>query len=137
MQYPGVFAGLIQEPSDAWLFAQINGGNCVSLALNKGYGWAGDVNLQFIFEKLFSVEFGCGYPEHRKVSQQNSRARLERLSGVVHLPFDKILEAVDREILDTVLRFPGVRGTLDIPNIAAPAVRTVLSDRCGELNLSI
>ena len=37
MQYPNVFCGLITNPLDAWLFSQINGGNCVSLALNKGY----------------------------------------------------------------------------------------------------
>ncbi len=48
MQYPGVFAGLVLDSLDAWLFTQINGGNCLSLALNKGYGWAGDVNLKFI-----------------------------------------------------------------------------------------
>jgi len=48
MQYPGVFCGHILNPLDAWLFVQINGGNCISLALNQGYGWAGDVNLKFI-----------------------------------------------------------------------------------------
>ena len=55
MQYPGVFCGLITEPLDAWLFSQINGGNCVSLALNKGFGWAADINLKYIFEKLFFI----------------------------------------------------------------------------------
>ena len=48
MQYPGVFCGHILNALDAWLFTQINGGNCISLALNQGYGWAGDVNLGFI-----------------------------------------------------------------------------------------
>ena len=36
MQYPGVFCGHILTPLDAWLFIQINGGNCISLALNQG-----------------------------------------------------------------------------------------------------
>ena len=40
MQYPGVFCGHILTPLDAWLFAQINDGNCMSLMLNQGYGWA-------------------------------------------------------------------------------------------------
>ena len=53
MQYPNVFCGLILDSLDAWLFSQINGGNCISLALNKGFGWAGDINLKYIFEKLF------------------------------------------------------------------------------------
>ena len=56
MQYPGVFCGHIMTPLDAWLFRQINGGNCISLALNQGYGWAADVNLKFIFDRFFSVE---------------------------------------------------------------------------------
>ena len=30
MQYPGVFCGHILNPLDAWLFAQINDGNCMS-----------------------------------------------------------------------------------------------------------
>ncbi len=46
MQYPGVFCGHLLTPLDAFLFARINAGNCVSLALNQGYGWAGDVNLR-------------------------------------------------------------------------------------------
>lgn len=108
LQYPGIACGLIQDPTDAWLFAQINGGNCISLALNKGYGWAGDVNLKFIFEKLFSVEFGCGYPEHRKEIQKKARQTLADISRKVHLPFETIVEALDAEVLKKALTFPGV-----------------------------
>jgi ribose 5-phosphate isomerase RpiB len=92
MQYPGVFCGLIADPLDAWLFAQINGGNCISLALNKGYGWAGDMNLKFIFEKLFSVEWGKGYPPHREVSQRKSRKKLQLISEKTHKDFDSIIK---------------------------------------------
>ena len=69
VQYPGVFCGLISSPLDAWLFTQINGGNCISLQLNQGYGWAADENLRFIFDRIFSVERGSGYPENRRESQ--------------------------------------------------------------------
>lgn len=109
LQYPGISCGLIQDPTDAWLFAQINGGNCISLALNKGYGWAGDVNLKFIFEKLFSVEFGSGYPEHRKEIQKKARQTLFDLSRKTHLPFASIIEIIDGEVLKKALTFPGVR----------------------------
>ena len=84
MQYPGVTCGHIITPLDAWLFAQINGGNCVSLMLNQSYGWAGDINLKFIFEKLFSVQSGLGYPEHRKEAQQASRLLLHDLNVITH-----------------------------------------------------
>lgn len=108
MQYPGVFCGLIIDPLDGWLFTQINGGNCISLPLNKGYGWAGDVNLEFIFEKLFACEIGAGYPEHRKDSQRASREILRNLSLNVHKTMDEILKNVPREILDTLAAHEGL-----------------------------
>lgn len=102
MQYPGVFCGLISDPLDAWLFSQINGGNCISLPLNKGYGWAGEINLKYIFEKLFTGEMGAGYPEHRKESQLESRNRLKQVSAASHLKMEDILVLLDENIIKTV-----------------------------------
>ncbi len=103
MQYPNVLCGLIQNPLDAFLFSQINAGNCVSLALNKGYGWAGDLNLRYIFEKLFAAPPGGGYPPHRSESQAQSRERLRHISEATHKPFEYIVRALDKEIVYTVL----------------------------------
>jgi len=102
MQYPGVFCGLINDPLDAWLFSQINGGNCISLPLNKGYGWAGDINLKYIFEKLIVDEMGAGYPEHRKESQQQSRDKLKQISAASHLMMEDSLALLDETIVKTV-----------------------------------
>jgi len=102
MQYPGVFCGLITDPLDAWLFSQINGGNCISLPLNKGYGWAGDINLKYIFEKLFADQMGAGYPEQRKESQQESRIKLEQISQISHRPLENIVAALDKKTVDAV-----------------------------------
>ena len=102
MQYPKVFCGLINDPLDAWLFSQINGGNCVSLALNKGFGWAADINLKYIFEKLFCDEAGRGYPPHRSESQRESRKLLSEINRVTHADFDAILENIDNNTLETV-----------------------------------
>lgn len=99
MQYPGVFAGLLQDPLDAWLFGQINAGNCVSLALNKGYGWAGNINLRHLFEKLFADEHGQGYPPERAQSQSQSRQALKGLSALTHRPWEEILQGMAPEIL--------------------------------------
>lgn len=129
MQYPGVFCGHILSPLDAWLFTQINGGNCISLALNQGYGWAGDVNLKFTFEKLFSVESGSGYPEHRKTSQQQSRRTLINISQKTHLPFELIVEKMDSNIIEKVLRFPAVWDLLDVENIENDRLRDILIKR--------
>lgn len=105
MQYPGVFCGLIETPLDAFLFGQINGGNCVSLALNKGFGWAGDINLDYLFEKLFSEGYGQGYPEARRASQQESRARLKAVSALAHRPMKEILAGLDKSILSAVFGY--------------------------------
>lgn len=102
MQFPGVTCGLISDPLDAWLFSQINGGNCISLPLNKGYGWAADINLKYVFEKLFADPSGQGYPLHRAESQAASRAILGRLSGLAHHTMEEILEGSDRDILQTI-----------------------------------
>ncbi len=98
-QFPGVFCGHIVTPLDAWLFVQINNGNAVSLELNKGYGWAGDKNLDFIFDALFSVQGGSGYPEHRREVQKEARAGLCAVSTATHLPFEKLIPLLDKELL--------------------------------------
>ena len=103
MQYPNVFCGLIQEPLDAFLFSQINAGNCISLALNKGYGWAGDLNLAYLFEKLFANNPGCGYPPERSESQRESRLKLQKITKATHKPFEEVLIALDWEIIRTAL----------------------------------
>ncbi len=56
------------EPVRCLALSQINGGNCVSLPLNKGYGWAGQHKSEYIFEKLFGPA-GAGYPKERAKSQ--------------------------------------------------------------------
>lgn len=127
MQYPNVFCGLIASPLDAWLFTRINGGNCISLPLNLGYGWAGDVNLRFIFDEIFSVEPGCGYPERRKKSQKNSRLALKRISGETHISFVKIVEVLDETMLKQSLSYPGIKELLDMDSMADHDMKKALS----------
>jgi len=131
MQYPGVFCGLIQNPLDAWLFGQINGGNCVSLALNFGYGWAGDINLKFIFDRLFSLEaFGLGYPPHRERSQQQSRRTLEGVSAATHKGFAQIIADLEDYAVRPVLEYPGVCELIDVDSIEDAALKQALMNRC-------
>ena len=129
MQYPGVFCGHILTSLDAWLFAQINGGKCISLALNQGYGWAGDVNLRFIFDQLFSVEFGSGYPPHRKEPQQRSRLILENISKLVHLPFAEIITALPQEVIQPVLDYPGMQQLVNVDTLDDSAIKEALLQR--------
>jgi len=105
LQYPGVSCGHILSPLDAWLFARINAGNCVSLALNQGYGWAGDVNLKMIFDELFTTETGKGYPDHRAEPQRISRQILSNISLATHKSFVEILNAMPVDVVKPALQF--------------------------------
>ena len=113
MQYPGVFCGHLLTPLDAFLFARINAGNCVSLALNQGYGWAGEVNLRLIFDALFTAETGIGYPPQRAEPQRQARALLKQVSGATHRPMAEILPALPEDVLRPALTFPAFRPLLE------------------------
>lgn len=109
LQYPGTTCGLLADPTDAFLYSQINAGNSVSLPLNKGYGGVGgDINMKYIFEKLFWGEYGAGYPESRKELQKNLRKKLEILSIDTHKTMEEILDMIDEDTLRHALDFPGI-----------------------------
>lgn len=129
MQYPGVFCGHIVNSLDAWLFTQINGGNCISLMLNQGYGWAADINLQFIFDRIFSVESGAGYPPHRRESQRESRETLAAISRAAHRPLAEIIVALPDDVIDPVLGYPGVAELIAVDSIEDEALKAAFLAR--------
>ncbi|MEJ5362513.1 MAG: RpiB/LacA/LacB family sugar-phosphate isomerase [Spirochaetota bacterium] len=129
MQYPKVVCGHIMTPLDAWLFTQINGGNCISLMLNQGYGWASEQNLKFIFDALFSVESGCGYPEHRKESQKQSRQLLELISCMTHKSMAHIVQVLPKEVVNPVLQYPHFLNILDVETLEDEALKGALKSR--------
>lgn len=134
MQYPGVCCGLIQNPLDAWLFGKINAGNCISLALNYGYGWAGDLNLKFIFDTLFSLKkFGEGYPPHRRESQKESRKVLKEISGTVHRNFAEIIYSLDDSVIQPVLTYPGVLELVKVDSIPDSELRRAFKERIEDM----
>ncbi len=96
---PGVQCGLVYEPLDAYLFTQVNNGNCVSLAFAKGYGWGGELNLEYMFEKLFAQEWGNGYPEAAAESEKRNAKILTQLKEVSHTSVEYIIENADRELV--------------------------------------
>jgi ribose 5-phosphate isomerase RpiB len=129
MQYPGVTCGHIITPLDAWLFMQINAGNCVSLMLNQGYGWAGEVNLRFIFEKLFCVEPGAGYPGHRKEPQRESRLVLKDVNAITHHGMLAIIERLPAEVIQPVVHYPGFLGVLESHGRADAGILSAMQKR--------
>lgn len=117
MQYPNVLCGHILTAIDAWLFIQINAGNCVSLALNQGYGWAADINIRFIFDRIFSVQRGSGYPSYRKEPQAEYRKILDEVSKYTHRDFAEIIEKIPDNIIKPAINYPGMKEIIDIDNI--------------------
>jgi ribose 5-phosphate isomerase RpiB len=102
--HPGVTCGYCLEPSDAFLYNQINNGNALSLAFAKGFGWAGELNVRYIFEKAFTGERGQGYPVERAVPQQANAAILNDVKAAVAK--DNIvdsLRAIDQDLVKTAV----------------------------------
>ena len=108
LQFPGVLCGLLMDPVDSFLYSQVNAGNCVSFSLNKSYGLGGDLNLKYMLKNLFNETYGQGYPAARREIQLKARARLEKLSLDSHKPMKEIIKSMDKTVIDTVLKFPGV-----------------------------
>jgi ribose 5-phosphate isomerase RpiB len=109
VQFPRVVCGLLQSPLDAFLFPRINGGNCISLALNLGYGWAADRNLSFLFDQFFAQTLGSGYPEHRRESQGKSRILVENVSLATHRDMAEIIGKLPDEALLPAIHYPGIK----------------------------
>ena len=49
--FPGVICGHVEDPVDAYTFAHVNDGNAVAMPFAKGFGWGGELNLEYCFEK--------------------------------------------------------------------------------------
>ncbi len=75
--FPGVICGLVCDPSDGYMFAQINDGNAIAMPFAKGFGWGAELNLEYTFEKLFSEASGQGYPRERAVPEQRNKKILD------------------------------------------------------------
>lgn len=80
--FPGVICGHVVDPSDAYMFMQINDGNAIALPFAKGFGWGAELNLTYIFEKLFEGEPGGGYPKERVVPEQRNKKILDEVRKV-------------------------------------------------------
>ena len=79
--FPGVICGHVEDPVDAYTFAHVNDGNAVALPFAKGFGWGGELNLEYIFEKLFGFGHGQGYPQGARcprAAQQEDPGRRAR-----------------------------------------------------------
>ncbi|WP_299694798.1 RpiB/LacA/LacB family sugar-phosphate isomerase [uncultured Vibrio sp.] len=101
--HPGVVCGYALEPSDAFLFNQINNGNAISLAFAKGFGWAGELNVRYIFEKAFTGNRGEGYPIERAAPQQANAAILNDVKAAVAKDVVEGLRSLDQDLVKAAI----------------------------------
>ncbi len=100
---PGVFCGLVIDPTDAFLFSQINDGNCLSMPYAKGFGWAAELNLQDCYRKIFESEPGAGYPKERAEIMRKNRGILKDLKAVTCHDMLTVLKNVDQDLLKAAI----------------------------------
>ena len=97
--FPGVICGLVVDPSDGYMFAQINDGNAVSMPFAKGFGWGAELNLQYTFEKLFGFGSGNGYPADRVVPEQRNKKILDAVRAHTLKDLITCLKGIDQELV--------------------------------------
>ena len=101
--FPNVLCGHVCDPSDAYMFSQINDGNSISIPYAKGFGWGAELNLRYIFEKLFEEESGNGYPKERAVPEKRNKQILDKVKEITHQDMIYILNNIDKELLNHVI----------------------------------
>ncbi len=100
---PGVFCGLVIDPTDAFLFAQINDGNAISMPYAKGFGWAAELNLQDCYRKLFDGESGLGYPKERAAIMAKNRGILADVKAASCHDMLTVMKSVDQDLLKSAI----------------------------------
>ena len=100
---PGVLCGYIPAPMDAYLFAQINDGNAVSLPLGEEYTWTGEENLDKTIAKLFSEPFGQGYPKSEAERKLEDTKLLKSIRNASQIKMTDLLKTLEKPLLDKVL----------------------------------
>ena len=107
--FPGVQCGHVTSPVDAYLFTQVNAGNAISLPYAQNFGWGGELNLRYTFEKLFAAPFGGGYPPERVEAEQRNKKILDGVKEITQRPLIEVLKGLDRDF---------VKNTIDDPKFA-------------------
>lgn len=97
--FPGVICGHVEDPVDAYTFAHVNDGNAVAIPFAKGFGWGGELNLEYIFEKLFGFGHGQGYPRERVEPEMRNKKILDEVRAKTLCPLLESLPKLDKELV--------------------------------------
>ena len=97
--FPGVICGHVEDPVDAYTFAHVNDGNAVAMPFAKGFGWGGELNLEYCFEKLFGFGHGQGYPPERVEPEMRNKRILDEVRARTLRPLLESLPELDAELV--------------------------------------
>ena len=97
--FPGVICGHVEDPVDAYTFAHVNDGNAVAMPFAKGFGWGGELNLEYCFEKLFGFGHGQGYPPERVEPEMRNKRILDEVRAKTLRPLLESLPELDAELV--------------------------------------
>lgn len=107
--FPGVLCGYVVDPSDAFMFREVNDGNAIALPFAKGFGWGAEINLAYVFEKLLSTTGGNGYPKERVIPEQRNKKILDHVKTITHNSMINILKNLDQEFVEATLNRPSFK----------------------------
>ena len=99
---PGVLCGYAPSPMDAYLFAQINNGNAISVPLGEDYTYTGIDNLERTIEKLFSEPFGQGYPKGQEERKLKDTSLLKKIREKSQVRTIELMQSLDTVIVDKI-----------------------------------
>lgn len=99
---PGVLCGYAPSPMDAYLFAQINNGNAISVPLGEDYTYTGIDNLERTIEKLFSKPFGQGYPKGQEERKLKDTSLLKNIREKSQVRTIELMQSLDTVIVDKI-----------------------------------
>ena len=101
---PGVLCGYAPSPMDAYLFAQINDGNAISLPLGEEYTWTGFENFEQTIAKLFSEPFGQGYPKGEAERKMRDTRLLKTMRHSFQVSFAEFLDRLGQPMIEAILK---------------------------------
>ena len=131
--FPGVLCGHVVDPSDGYMFAQINDGNAIAMPFAKGFGWGAELNLKYTFEKLFGCEPGNGYPPERVVPEQRNKKILDGIKKITHTDMMTILKNIDQDFLKETVSGPKFK-ELFFDSCKCPEIKAYIENATLALN---
>ena len=99
----GVLCGYAPSPKDAYLFAQINNGNAISLPLGEDYTWNGIDNFEETIKELFSEPFGQGYPKSEAERKLKDTELLKEIRHNSQIDIIDLLNSINSNLIEKIM----------------------------------